>query len=228
MESQTDSTVHASGFGSPPPGGGGFGPPQGGGGGFGPPQGGGGGFGPPPGGQPPGGFGPPPGGGGYGPPPGGQQQGGYGPPMGGEPPKKSKTGMYVGIGCAVLLFLGCLCGGGVYMFVIRPAQQAAEAFNTGLQNYQPTPGTFGTVPSTDSTGSGAAPSGSDTCAKVDRCCPAFYVARGLPAESASTTCAQMASARSQAMGAMLETVCAAQMQAFTSAGGGVPLPPECQ
>ena len=227
MEPQTGTEMHASGFGSPPPGGGGFGPPPGGGGGFGPPPGGGGGFGPPPGGG--GGFGPPPGGGGgFGPPPGGG--GGFGPPPGagggyGEPPKKkSNTLMFVGIGCGALLFLSCVCGGGIYWWTARKAQEAMDA----LQQYQPTPGTFGAVPSGDSAGSGAAPAGGDTCAKVDRCCPAFYVARGLGSEQAATTCAQMASARSQAMGGMLETVCAAQLQAFTSAGGGIPLPPECQ
>jgi len=148
--------------------------------------------------------------------------------MGGEPPKKkSNTLMYVGIGCGALLFLSCVCGGGLYWWTAKKAEEAMTEYNQQMQQLGATGGTFGTVPSTDSTGT-VAPSGSDTCAKVDRCCPAFYVARGLPAESASTTCAQMASARSQAMGAMLETVCAAQMQAFTSAGGGVPLPPECQ
>lgn len=220
MESQTGSTVHTSGFGSPPPGGGGFGPPPGGGGG---------GFGPPPGAPPPGGgFGPPPGapppGGGFGPPPGGQPPGGFGAPMA-PPPKKSNTMMFVGIGCLALLLLTCVCGAGGYWYVSMKAEEGMQA----LRDYQPPPGTYGTVPTTDPGGSGAvvAPGG-DTCAKVDRCCPAFYVARGLPAEQAATTCSQMASARAMATGPMLETVCASQMQAFTSAGGGVPVPPECQ
>lgn len=232
MESQTGSTVHTSGFGSPPPGGGGFGPPPGGGGGgFGPPPGGGGGgFGPPPGSPPPGGgFGPPPGapppGGGFGPPPGGQPPGGFGAPMAGPPPKKSNTMMFVGIGCGLLALISCACGIGGYFYMAAKAEEGMQA----LRDYQPPPGTYGTVP-TDPSGSGtvAAPAGGDTCAKVDRCCPAFYVARGLPAEQAATTCSQMASARSMATGPMLETVCASQMQAFTSAGGGVPVPPECQ
>ena len=148
--------------------------------------------------------------------------------MGAPPPKKSNTMMYVGIGCLVLLFFTCVCGGGVYWYLSKKAAEAAAAF----QNYQPNAGTFGVVPpSADSAGSGGvvAPSGgSDICAKIDRCCPAFYIARGLAAEQATTTCAAMASARSQAMGPMLETICASQLQAFASAGGGVPLPPECQ
>lgn len=152
--------------------------------------------------------------------------------MGAPPPKKSNTMMYVGIGCFVLLFLGCVCGGGITLYLKKKGEEAAAEFNSQLQGYQPNAGTFGVVPpSTDSAGSGGAvaPSGgSDACAKVDRCCPAFYVARGLGSEQATTTCTQMASARSQAMGAMLETICAAQLQAFTSAGGGIPLPPECQ
>ncbi len=70
-----------------------------------PPPGGGGGY--PPGG---GGWGtPPPGGGGWGTPPPG---GGYMPPA--APPPKSKTGMYVGIGCGCLLLLVCVIGGVLY------------------------------------------------------------------------------------------------------------------
>ncbi len=152
--------------------------------------------------------------------------------MGAPPPKKSNTMMYVGIGCLALLFFSCICGGGGLWYAKKKGEEKMAEAAAALQGYQPNGGTFGVVPpSTDSAGSGGAvaPSGgSDTCAKVDRCCPAFYVARGLGSEQATTTCTQMASARSQAMGAMLETVCAAQLQAFTSAGGGIPLPPECQ
>lgn len=82
-----------------PPGGppGGYG---GGGGGY-PPSGGGGG----------GGWGPPSGGGwGPGGPP--SSGGGYGPPPGPPPqPKKSRTGLFVGIGCGCLALVGCLIGG---------------------------------------------------------------------------------------------------------------------
>jgi len=129
------------------------------------------------------------------------------------------------LACGALLFFSCLCGGGTYWYVSMKAEEGMQA----LRDYQPPPGTYGTIPTTDPGGSGSvvAPGG-DTCAKVDRCCPAFYVARGLPAEQASTTCSQMAAARAMATGPMLETVCQSQMQAFTSAGGGVPVPPECQ
>lgn len=70
-----------------------------------PPPGGGGGYPPPPGGG--GGWGTPPPGGGWGGPPSGP---GYGPPAP-PPPQKSKTGMYVGIGCGCLVLLGCIIGG---------------------------------------------------------------------------------------------------------------------
>lgn len=76
----------------PPPPGGGFPPP--GGGGFPPPGGGGGGWGTPP---PGGGFPPPPGGGAFPPP--------------AAPPQKSKTGLYVGLGCGCLLLVACIIGG---------------------------------------------------------------------------------------------------------------------
>jgi len=76
----------------------------------------------PPGGTPPGGggWGPPPGGGGppsYG---GGPPSYGGGPPsQGGFPPqqaapKKSKTGLYIGLGCGCLLLLFCVAGGGIF------------------------------------------------------------------------------------------------------------------
>lgn len=76
------------GGGYPPPGGGGF-PPPGGGGGWGTP---------------------PPGGGGWGTPPPG---GGF-PPPAVAPPPKSKTGLYVGLGCGCLLLLACVIGGVLY------------------------------------------------------------------------------------------------------------------
>src|SRR5687768_16460586 len=75
--------------GTPPPGGG---PCGGGGGGWGPPPGGGWG---PPGGTPPPGGGYPP-----------------GPPM--QPPPKSRTGLYVGLGCGCVLLLACGIGGIIY------------------------------------------------------------------------------------------------------------------
>jgi hypothetical protein len=220
MESQTGTEIHTSGFGAPPPGGGGFGPPPGGGGGgFGPPPGGGGGgFGPPQGGQPPGGFGPPQGGGGYGgPPQGGAPQGGYGPPMGGEPPKKSNTMMYVGIGCFALLFLSCLCGGGAWWWM----QKKAAELQTDLQNYQPTPGTFGVVPpsgGTDSTGGSGAPAAGGTCAKAKACCEALYSqpifqGQGMQACAAVDQVANTPFA---------ETACTAQLNAFKQAAANIP------
>ncbi len=62
----------------------------------------GGGYPPPGGGYPPsgGGWGTPPPGGGYGPPP----------PQQAPPPQKSKTGLYVGLGCGCLVVLGCIIG----------------------------------------------------------------------------------------------------------------------
>ena len=142
--------------------------------------------------------------------------------------------MYVGIGCAALVFLSCVCGGGVYLFVSSRAEAGLES----LRDYQ-VPVDPAADPSSDPMlgskpdqpfGSGVAEptAGGETCAKIDRCCPAFYVARGLGADQAASTCGQMAAARAQAAGPMLETICAAQLQAFASAGGGVPLPPECQ
>lgn len=74
-------------------------------------------------GQPPGGT-PPPGGGGGGwgtPPPGGGPPGGppsYGqgfPPP--QQPKKSKMGLYVGLGCGCLILMGCLIGGGIWWMI---------------------------------------------------------------------------------------------------------------
>ena len=77
----------------PPSGGGGTPPP-------------GGGWGPPSGGGPPSyGGGPPSYGGG---PP---SQGGF-PPQ--APPQKSKTGLYIGVGCGCMLLLACVVGGGIY------------------------------------------------------------------------------------------------------------------
>lgn len=84
--------------GTPPPGGGGWGPPQGGG----PPS-----FG---GGPPSYGGGPPSYGGG---PP--SYGGGFPPAQ--PPPKKSKTGLYVGIGCGCLLLLACGVGGGIWALI---------------------------------------------------------------------------------------------------------------
>lgn len=210
MDSQTGTQMHAGGFGSPPGGGGG---------GFGPPQGGQpGGFGPPQGGQPPGGFGPPPGGqpqGGFGPPPGGPQ-GGYGPPMGGEPPKKSHTMMYVGIGCLALLFFTCVCGGGAYWWMAKKAKEAAAA----LQNYHPTPGTFGVVPpsgGTDSTG-GTAPAAGGTCAKAKACCEALYSQPIFQGQGM-----QACAAVDQVAGtAFAETACTAQLNAFKQAAANIP------
>jgi hypothetical protein len=86
-------------FGGTPPPGGGY-PPGGGGGG--------GGWGPPPGGPPGGGWGGPPSGpGGY--PPGG---GGYGAPPA-QP--KSRTGLYIGLGCGCVVLLACVIGGVIAM-----------------------------------------------------------------------------------------------------------------
>ena len=94
--------------------------------------------GPPPGAPPPGGT-PPPGGGGWGPPPGGGPPSyGGGPPHGGPPsyggfpqqqqPKKSKTGLYVGVGCGCLLLLGCLGAGGIFMAVsaLGPGEEVSS------------------------------------------------------------------------------------------------------
>jgi hypothetical protein len=68
----------------------------------------------PPGTPPPGGAAPPPGGGWGGPPgpggPGTPPPGGF-PPA--QPPKKSRTGLYVGLGCGCMLVLACLVGGGI-------------------------------------------------------------------------------------------------------------------
>lgn len=98
----------------------------------------------PPGGPP----GTPPGGGGYppGPPggsyPGGPPPGGYGtPPPGGfpqpqqPPPKKSRTGLLVGLGCGCLALVGCLVGGGVY-YAINQMGPGEEVVSTNI-----TPGT---------------------------------------------------------------------------------------
>ena len=75
-------------------------------------------------GTPPLGGTPPPGGsgGGWGPPPGGGPPSYGGPPQGGFPasqpePKKSKLGLFVGIGCGCLLLLGCIVAGGVWSLV---------------------------------------------------------------------------------------------------------------
>lgn len=68
-----------------------------------------------PGGYPPSGGGwgqPPPSGGGWGPPGGTPPPGGgYGPPPAAPPPPKSKTGLYVGLGCGCALLLACIAGG---------------------------------------------------------------------------------------------------------------------
>lgn len=209
MDSQTGTEMHAGGFGSPPAGGGG---------GFGPPQGGQpGGFGPPQGGQPPGGFGPPPGGqpqGGFGPPPGGPQ-GGYGPPMGGEPPKKSKTMMYVGIGCGALLLLSCLCIGGSCGYKTWRARKAlAEMQQLGTTGG----GTFGVAPpSTDPSG-GTAPAAGGTCAKAKACCEALYSQPIFQGQGM-----QACAAVDQVAGtAFAETACTAQLNAFKQAAANIP------
>lgn len=100
-----------------PPSGGGWGPPPGGGGGFGPPSGG-------------GGYGtPPPGGGGYGTPP----PGGF-PPQ--QPAPKSKTGLYVGIGCGCLLLLACI-GGGVAVWAVGKMGPGDEVQSAPITPGQP-------------------------------------------------------------------------------------------
>jgi len=72
---------------------------------------------PPPGGTPPGG--------GWGPPPGT-------PPPGFPPaqpePKKSKTGLYVGVGCGCLLLLACIGGGAAYWAIsgIGPGEEVVS------------------------------------------------------------------------------------------------------
>jgi hypothetical protein len=206
------------GFGAPPAGGGGFGEPPAGGGFGAPPAGG---FGAPPAG---GGFGAPPAGGGFGAPPAG---GGFGAPPagdGGAPaPKPNNTLKYVGIGCAALLFLSCVCGGGLYWYAQKKAEEALEV----LQNYQPPAG--GDPAAAAPLGAeGAGAAGDGACARVERCCPAFYTSRGLGSEQAAATCSQMAAARAQAPAAMLEAICNGQLQGFAASGGGNPLPPECK
>lgn len=72
-------------------------------------------------GMPPGGGGYPPSGGGWGPPPPGGSSGGwgtpppggggYGPPSAAPPPaKKSRTGLYIGLGCGCMVLLSCVIG----------------------------------------------------------------------------------------------------------------------
>ena len=72
-----------------------------------------------------GGWGPPPSGGGYGGPPPG-----YPPQQ--PPPKKSKVGLFVGLGCGCLLLIGCLIGGlaamgGGLAGMMGPGEEVASA-----------------------------------------------------------------------------------------------------
>lgn len=94
-----------------------------------PPPGGGGGWGPPGGGGPPPYGGPPSYGGGQPPSYGGQPPsygGGFPPPQ--APPKKSKTGLYVGIGCGCMLLLACIAGGGIFWAVksLGPGEEVSS------------------------------------------------------------------------------------------------------
>jgi hypothetical protein len=209
-------------FGAPPAGGDFGAPPAGG--GFGAPAAGGG-FGAPPAG---GGFGAPPAsGGGFGAPP--ASGGGFGaPPAGGgaPAPKKNKTAMYVGIGCGALLFLSCVCGGGAYWWMQKKAQEALET----IQNYQPPAGVEPVPGSAADPAAGGKPEADSggACAKVERCCPAFYASRGLSGDQAAATCGQVSTALNQLPAQMRESACSSQLQGFASAGGGIPLPPECQ
>ena len=93
-------------------------------------------------GTPPGGS--PPGGGGWGPPPGGG--GGWGPgtpPPGGfppaqpVPPKKSRTGLYVGGGCGCLLLLACIAGGAFVATSGMFAGPGEEVVSTPITPGQP-------------------------------------------------------------------------------------------
>ncbi|MBX3275992.1 MAG: hypothetical protein KF729_37415, partial [Sandaracinaceae bacterium] len=88
----------------------------------------------PPGGPPPGGFGAPPPGGGFGaPPPPAQPQAGFGAPPAAAmapPKKKSKTGLYIGLGCVALLLFGCI-GTGIYLW--WAANRAVDAVNETLE-----------------------------------------------------------------------------------------------
>lgn len=80
----------------------------------------------PPGGMPPGGgWGPP----GQTPPPG------YPPPTF-QPPKKSRTGLYVGLGCGCFLLLGCLAAAGIY-YAINSAKPGDEVISTPVTLGQP-------------------------------------------------------------------------------------------
>jgi hypothetical protein len=139
----------------------------------------------------------------------------------GEPPYKKRPALAVAVGASALALLVGAGGGGAYWWLSRNAATATAERPSALPLREARP----PAPSPDA---GATPAVVDSCARVQRCCGPFYVARGLAREAADSTCAQMAAVRAQATGAMLETVCAAQMQAFEAATDGIPLPPECR
>ena len=112
---------------------------------------------------------------------------------------------FVAIGCGALIFLSCLCGGGVYWWTARQATALSEQYQQQLA--QP------------SGGDTAAPAAGGTCAKAKACCEAIY-SQPMFQGQGMQACAAVDQAA--ASGAFADAACSAQLEAFKQAGAGIP------
>ena len=103
-------------------------------------------------------------------PPGGPPGVGGPVPMAAPPPAaaKSKTGLWIGVGCVSLFVMGLLVGGGVYFYLDYKRQQAREQAARALQGALSEKGAPGTTTS------------GDVCAVTKRCCRAIAAKSGGP------------------------------------------------
>ncbi|MCB9592961.1 MAG: hypothetical protein H6719_09540, partial [Sandaracinaceae bacterium] len=117
------------------------------------------------------------------PPPQPQAQQGFGAPPAAAAPekKKSKTGLFIGIGCVLAVILGCLGTGG---YLWWKANQAVDEFesdlNEAVQNANEA------ANEAANTGGGDTAGGGGSCSRIAACCRAYVSAMG--ASVPASTC----------------------------------------
>jgi hypothetical protein len=93
----------------------------------------------------------------------------------GPPPKKSKVGLFIGIGCGALLLLSCcITGGWWFMFRASEVEESVEDSTV----------------TTEETGGGGGGGGDEhVCTRAGRCCEDYVNEMGAAFESARAACA---------------------------------------
>ena len=107
------------------------------------------------------------------------------------PPKKKKTGLFIGLGCVALLLFGCIgTGGYLYWRAQQAVEDVQDAFDEAVEDANAA--NEAVEEAGNAAGGAAAAGGGDLCARAADCCEAYVEAMGTG--SADQMCAGMRTA----------------------------------